>query len=196
MFRIAVRRRSDEQHAQARGRDGEEVDRDQVPHVVGEERAPGLRRRCAPLRQQPRDRALCDDDPELREFPVDSRRAHSGLAFAIRVTRAMIRGPVGDRPTGRGAESFVQCSENRRRCHRRTVSGGHDHERVPRLAPELREDDPEQAIGTSEPGPLHCPLVHRELLAQGDVSSASCRWPPQRKGRSRSMGRSAMIIGR
>ena len=36
----------DEEHPQASGGNGEEVDRDQIPDMVGEERAPGLRRRC------------------------------------------------------------------------------------------------------------------------------------------------------
>ena len=39
----------DEEHPQARGGHREEIDGDQVPDVVGEERAPGLRRRGAPL---------------------------------------------------------------------------------------------------------------------------------------------------
>jgi hypothetical protein len=36
--------------------------------MVGEEGSPGLRRRCAPLGDQPRDRALGNVDPELQEF--------------------------------------------------------------------------------------------------------------------------------
>jgi hypothetical protein len=40
----------DEEHTQVRGGNGEEVDGDQVPDVVGEERPPGLGRRCALLR--------------------------------------------------------------------------------------------------------------------------------------------------
>ena len=38
-----------EEHAKARGGDGEEIDGDQVPDVVGEERAPGLGRGGLPL---------------------------------------------------------------------------------------------------------------------------------------------------
>jgi hypothetical protein len=34
----------DEQDAQASGRNGEEVDRDEVADMVGQDRAPGLRR--------------------------------------------------------------------------------------------------------------------------------------------------------
>jgi len=48
----------DEDHAQARGRDREEVDGDQVLDVIAEERPPGLRGRGAGPRQQPGDCAL------------------------------------------------------------------------------------------------------------------------------------------
>jgi hypothetical protein len=41
----------DEEHPQARRGHREEIDRDQVPDVVGEERPPGLRRRGVPLRE-------------------------------------------------------------------------------------------------------------------------------------------------
>jgi hypothetical protein len=40
----------DKEHTQAGAGDGEEIDGDDVPDMVGEERAPGLRRGCAPLR--------------------------------------------------------------------------------------------------------------------------------------------------
>jgi hypothetical protein len=55
----------DEEHAQARSGDREEIDGDQVPDVIGEERPPGLRRRWAPLRHQPRDGPLGHIEAEL-----------------------------------------------------------------------------------------------------------------------------------
>jgi hypothetical protein len=48
---------------------------------------------------------------------------HSGLAVAIRVIRARISALIGGRPPVVRAESLVQYSRKRRRCHRRTVSG-------------------------------------------------------------------------
>jgi hypothetical protein len=48
----------DEEHTQASGGNGEEVDRNQVRDMVGEERSPGLGQRCASLGDQARDRAL------------------------------------------------------------------------------------------------------------------------------------------
>ena len=68
----------------------EEVDRDQVGDMVGEERAPGLRGLGAPLRHEPGDGALGDIDTELQEFPVDARRTHKGFAAAIFLTRTAI----------------------------------------------------------------------------------------------------------
>ena len=64
----------DEQDTETGGGHGEEVDRDQVRDIVGEERAPGLRGLEAPLRHEPGDGALGDIDTELQEFPVDARR--------------------------------------------------------------------------------------------------------------------------
>jgi hypothetical protein len=54
---------------------------------------------------------------------VNSRAPHNGLAAAIRVTRALISALTGGRPAVGRAESLVQCSQKRRRCHRRTVLG-------------------------------------------------------------------------
>src|SRR5438309_4337765 len=50
----------DEQDAQARGRNGEEIEGDQIRDVIGKERAPGLRGGCAALR--PGRRSLVDGE--------------------------------------------------------------------------------------------------------------------------------------
>jgi hypothetical protein len=62
----------DKQHPQLSGGNGEEVDRDQVPDMVREERAPGLRGRDRALRDQARDRTLRHFNAELEEFSMDS----------------------------------------------------------------------------------------------------------------------------
>src|SRR6266850_3920016 len=62
-----------EEDAPASGRNGEEVDRDEVADMVGEEGSPGLRRGRAALREQAGDGALGDVDAELQEFAVNSR---------------------------------------------------------------------------------------------------------------------------
>jgi hypothetical protein len=67
----------DEAHAQARGGNGEEIDRDQVPDVFGQECAPGLRRRGAPFGDQPGDGALADvvrSSPWILEAPQAKSR--------------------------------------------------------------------------------------------------------------------------
>ncbi len=61
-----------EEHAQARGGHREEIEGDQVPHMVGEERPPGLGRRRAALRHQRGDGALGHIDAELDELAMDS----------------------------------------------------------------------------------------------------------------------------
>ena len=63
----------DEEHPQACGGDREEIEGNQVPDVIGQERAPRLRGRRATLRNQPRDGALGHVDAELQELTVDSR---------------------------------------------------------------------------------------------------------------------------
>src|SRR5207247_1649732 len=55
----------DEQNTQARGGNSEEIDGDEVPDVIGQERAPRLRRRGAALREQAGDGARSDVNPQL-----------------------------------------------------------------------------------------------------------------------------------
>jgi hypothetical protein len=69
----------DDEDAQASGRHGEEIGRDQVADVVGEERPLGLRGLGAPLGHEPGDGALGDTDAELQELPVDARGTPQGI---------------------------------------------------------------------------------------------------------------------
>jgi hypothetical protein len=69
----------DEEHPQACGGDREEIEGDQVWDVVGEERAPGLRRRGASPGDQPGDGPLGHLDAELHEFPMDSGGTPQGI---------------------------------------------------------------------------------------------------------------------
>ena len=57
-----------EEDAEAGGRHGEEIDRDQVEEVVGEERPPGLKGPEAALRHEPGDGALGNLDAKLEEL--------------------------------------------------------------------------------------------------------------------------------
>src|SRR5438132_11533349 len=113
----------DEQDAQARGRNGEEIEGDQIRDVIGKERAPGLRGRCAALRMSRETVRSATWKPSFSSSPWTLGAPQRGLAAAIRMTRAAIAGLTGGRPRVGRPESLVQCSRNRRRCHRRMVSG-------------------------------------------------------------------------
>jgi len=56
----------DEEDAEPSGGYGEEVERDQVSDMIGEERSPRLGGRGAPLREQSGDGAFCHIDAELK----------------------------------------------------------------------------------------------------------------------------------
>src|SRR5437667_9064595 len=65
----------DEEQPQASSRDREEIDGDQIPEVIGQERSPALRGRRAPLWEQAGDGALGHVHAELQELTMDSRSA-------------------------------------------------------------------------------------------------------------------------
>jgi hypothetical protein len=69
----------DEEDAEASGRHGEEIDRDQVANMVGKEGPPRLRWPRPSLRHQAGGGALGDVDAELQEFPVDARSTPQGI---------------------------------------------------------------------------------------------------------------------
>src|SRR3989441_8258183 len=143
----------DEQDAKARDGNGEEIDGDQIRDVIGQERAPGLRGRCAALRDEPGDGALGHAEAELQQLTMDSR--------------------VG-RP-----ERLVQCLRRRRRRHRRTVSGVTITRDCLQPGPNPGQRHPEEPIFRAEfrPGPRL--LVHGELLTQGQVFEGEVAWPPK-----------------
>jgi hypothetical protein len=89
-----------DEDAQAGGGHGEEVDRHQVPDMVGEERPPGLRRSKATLRHEAGDGAFSDVDAELQELAMDARGPHGGFAAAIFLTRAAISARMGVAASG------------------------------------------------------------------------------------------------
>jgi hypothetical protein len=94
-----------EEDAQVRGGDGEEINGDEVPDVIGQERPPCLRRRGAPpFRQQTGHGALSDVDAELEKFAVDSGGTPQEFAAAIRGTSARTSAEThGRRRAGRRA---------------------------------------------------------------------------------------------
>jgi hypothetical protein len=158
-----------EEHAQAHGGHGEEVDRHQVVDVVGEERPPRLGGRRAPLREQPGDRALRDHDSQLQELAMNSRCAPQRIGVGH-------PGDEGDDVGARARPAHRACRRELRPVSGESTAlpsqdgvGSHDHDRVSPPAPELGQEQPEETVGRPEPWPLLCALVHRQLLAQGDV---------------------------
>ena len=75
-------RDEDEEDAEPSGGHGEEVERDQVPDVIGQERAPRLQRRRTALREQAGDGALSDVNSQLLQFAVDSRRSPERIGLS------------------------------------------------------------------------------------------------------------------
>jgi len=102
----------DEQDAQARGGNGEEIEGDQIRDVIGEERALDLRGRRAALRDEPGDGALGYVEAELQQLTMDSRSAPERIGRGhscdkgrdLRVDRwAASGGPTGEfGPSTRG----------------------------------------------------------------------------------------------
>jgi hypothetical protein len=95
----------DEEHPQTRGGDREEIEGDQIPGVVGEERPPGLGRRGLPLREEPGDGAFRHVDAQLLQFAMDSGRSPQGIrrrhpgdqGFDLGVDgRVTLRRPAGE----------------------------------------------------------------------------------------------------
>jgi len=172
----------DEEDAEPRGWHGEEVDRDQVPDVIGQKRPPGLRGRGAPLGEQPRDGAFGHIDAELRELAMDSwgapewvRGGHAGdqsLDLAVD-ERATAGGPGGELgPILAGAATLPP----------QDGVGAHDHEGLPPLGPDPGQPDPEKAVRRTKLGPGRRSLVDGELLAQGQVLEGELAMAAEEEG--------------
>ena len=160
----------DEEHAQARGGHREEIEGDQVADMVGEERAPGLRRLGAPLRHQPGDGALGDVDAELQEFAMDSGRAPQGIRRGHSfLTRAAISALIGGRPTGGPAGEPGPVLAEASALPPQDGVGRHDDQSLPPAGPDSGQPDPQEAIHRAQSRPGRRSLVHGELLAQGEV---------------------------
>jgi hypothetical protein len=113
----------DEEDAQARGGDGEEVDGDQFPGMLARnvrQVCDGWGRRLGMRRDPVRSATSI---PIFKSSPWMRGAPQSGFAVAMRVTRALISASTGGRPPVEPPESWVQYLRKRRRCQRRTVSG-------------------------------------------------------------------------
>src|SRR6516162_10049587 len=134
--------------------------------------------------------------PSFTSSPWIRGAPHRGFAAAIRVTRALISALRGGRPPVGRPESLVQCSRKRRRCHRSTVSGAtitraalHPVQTLASQTHQRRSDRRSLGRGTVL-------LYTASWWRKARFSRASCRWPPQRNGKSRSRWSSVVIMKR
>jgi hypothetical protein len=67
------------QHAELGGGNREEIEGDEIPDMVGEERPPSLGWWCAPRRHQPGNGALREVEAELEELSMDAWRTSEGI---------------------------------------------------------------------------------------------------------------------
>ena len=159
----------DEEDAQGRGRNGEEIEGDQIRDVIGKERAPGLRGRCAALRDEPGDGALGHVEAELQQLPMDSRSAPERIGRGhscdkgrdLRVDRRAASGG----PTGEFGPVLTQTAP----LPPQNGGGSHDDKGPPPSGPHLGQPDPEEPIAPLKLRPLRCPLVDGQLLTQREV---------------------------
>jgi len=90
-----------------------------------------------------------------------------GFAAASFPIMAVISIAMRGRPPGGRHERWAQDARRRRRCQRRTVSGGTmtsaGRQPVPGQA------DPEETVHGAQPRPGSCSFLDGELLAQGEV---------------------------
>src|SRR5437899_1597336 len=184
----------DEEHPQASSRDREEIDGDQIPDVIGQERSPALRGRRAPLGSRRETVRSATSMPCFRSSPWILGAPHRGFATAICVTRALICALTGGRPTAGRPESLVQYSRKRCRCHRRTVSAvtmtrGCLHPAQTLASPTQKNRSAARSLGR-----VIVLLYTASCWCKARFSRASWRWPPQRNGKRRSRWSSRVII--
>jgi hypothetical protein len=138
-----------EEHAQSCGGDREEVERDEVLDMIGEERPPSLGGRGAPLQEQPRDSSFGHLDAQLEEFGMNSwgapewiRRGHSpDQGFDLGVDgRATTGGPAGELRPVRAEATPLPPQDG---------VGRHDQEGLPPPGPDPGERGPEEAISSA-----------------------------------------------
>src|SRR5882762_8206271 len=159
----------DEQNAQARGGNSEEIDGDEVSDVIGQERAPRLRRRRAALREQTRDGALSNVDAELEEFAMDSGSTPQGIGRGHSSDQGFDRGVDGRvarraAPGERGPVATKAAS-----LPAQHSGGSHDDEGLPPGGPDSGQPDPKEPIAPLKLQPVRRPLVDGQLLPQGEV---------------------------
>jgi hypothetical protein len=149
---------------------GEEVDADEGAGVVRKERPPGLGRGLAPVRHQPRHRALGNVDAEFEQLAMDAGRAPSkilgrhpvdqvaellGRRGATWALLARLAAPEEAKAAAMPADHCV---------------GTDDYKDVGPMRPNARKPRPEDPVCALEPEPFGPGTTeNHELLAEGKV---------------------------
>ena len=173
----------DEEHAQAHGGHGEEIEGDQVPNVIGQECAPGLRGRRGALRHQPGDCALGHVDAELEELTMDSRGAPEGVRGGHAGDQSFDLGVDGRAASGGPAGEFGPVLTEASPLPPQDGVGSHDDEGLFPPDPDPGQSDPEEAISSAQSRPGHHSLVDGELVAQGQVLEGELAVAAEQEGK-------------
>ena len=136
----------DEQDAQTGGGNCEEVDRDEVANMVGEERAPSLRGGWAALRHEPGDGTLGHVDAKLQELTMDSRgapeRVRSGHSYDKALDLSIDRRAAHGGPARELGPVLTEAPPP----PAQNGLGGNDHERLSPPGPDPGQRHPEEPI--------------------------------------------------
>ena len=114
--------------------------------MIGQERAPGLRGRCAALPEEPGDGALGHSEAELQQLTMDSRRAPKGIGRGhscdkgrdLRVDPRMASGG----PTGEVGPVLTETAPP----PPQNGVGSNDHKRLSPPGPDSGQRHPEEPI--------------------------------------------------
>src|SRR5437867_8701279 len=112
----------------------------------------------------------------------------------MRVIKVLISAWTAGRPPVERPESLLQYSRKRRRCHRRTVSAVTITRGCLHPAQTLASKIQKRRSVVRSLGRAVVLLYTASCCRRARFSTASCRWPPKRKGNSRSRWSRRVII--
>jgi hypothetical protein len=142
----------DVEDVERRRRDGEGIDRSQGADVVGQERAPGLRRRLAwRTWHEARHLALGDRDAECAQLAVDAGSAPERIELG-HVADEVARVAIDGWTPGRSSRAPGPETPKSRAVPVHDGIRPHGHEGVAPTRPRARQRDPEEAIGPGQGG--------------------------------------------
>src|SRR6267143_4267451 len=169
----------------------EEVDREEVADMVGEERRVCDGRRFESSRETVRS---AKSMPSFNSSPWILGAPQKRFVTAILLMRAAVSALIGGRPSRGRPDSPVQCSRKRRLCHRRTVLGDTMTRAFLQPAQTVASPTHKRRSVVRSLGRGTVRLYTTSCWRRARFSRVSWRWPPKRKGRSRSRWSRRVII--